>query len=137
MIEDWFANSGRSFDVEEYGRWDKAYNDWERESSTRELNHQLGDCRKGKCTCEPIPEKPAKSDYFSAERAPRLSSEALASIAKMRQIDRLPKAFLDRVQEESLNKNRHNHPADPSQPGTTNGSFGQPVTSNISMEDLS
>jgi hypothetical protein len=94
MIEDWFANSGRSFDIEEYGRWDKAYDDWERESSTRELNYQLGDCRKGKCTCEPIPEKPAKSDYFSAERTPRLLSEALASVAKMRQIDRLPKAFL-------------------------------------------
>jgi hypothetical protein len=123
MIEDWFANNGRSFDVEEYGRWDKAYNDWERESST--------------CTCEPIPEKLAKSDYFSAERTPRLLSEALASVAKMRQIDRLPKAFLDRVQEESLNKNGHNHPVDPSQPGTTNGSFGQPVTSNISTEDLS
>ena len=98
MIEDWFTNSGRSFDVEEYDQWDKAYDNWVWESSIREMNHQLGDCRESECTYEPIPENPEKSDYFSAERTPRLLSEVLASVAKVHQIDHLPKAFLDRCQ---------------------------------------
>jgi hypothetical protein len=98
MIEDWFTNSGRSFDVEEYDQWNKAYDNWVRESSIREMNHQLSDCREGECTCEPIPENLEKSDYFSAERTPRLLSEVLASVAKVHQIDRLPKAFLDHSQ---------------------------------------
>lgn len=93
MIEDWFANSGRSFTVEEYDRWDKAYDNWEREFSVQEVNHQLGDCRKGEYTCEPISEKLEKSNYFSAERTPRLLSEVLASVTKVHQIDHLPKAF--------------------------------------------
>jgi hypothetical protein len=79
MIEDWFTNSGQTFDVEEYDRWDKAYDNWVRESSIREMNYQLGDCREGECTCEPIPENLEKSDYFSAERTPRLLSEVLAN----------------------------------------------------------
>jgi hypothetical protein len=44
MIEDWFTNNGYTFDVEEYDRWDRAYDDWVRESSGREMNHQLGEC---------------------------------------------------------------------------------------------
>ena len=28
MIEDWSTNSGKSFDIEEYNQWDKAYNNW-------------------------------------------------------------------------------------------------------------
>jgi len=74
--------------------WDRAYDDWVGESSDREMNHQLGECRKGECTCQPIPQKPQKADYFSAERTPRLLTEVLASVAKVHQIDRLPKEFL-------------------------------------------
>jgi hypothetical protein len=99
MIEDWFTNNGCAFDVEEYDQWDKAYDNWVGESSDREMNHQLGGCRKGECTCQPIPQKPKKADYFSAERTPRLLTEVLASVAKVHQIDCLPKAFLSVVKE--------------------------------------
>ena len=62
MIEDWFTNDGCAFDVEEYDRWDRAYDDWVGESSGREMNHQLGGCRKGDCTCPPFPQKPQQAD---------------------------------------------------------------------------
>jgi len=61
MIEDWFVNSGQSFDIEEYDQWDKAYDNCEQEFFVQEVNHQLSDCRKGEYTCEPIPEKLEKS----------------------------------------------------------------------------
>lgn len=99
MIEDWFTNNGYTFDVEEYDRWDKAYDDWVGESSDREINHQLSGCRKGECTCQPISPKPQEADYFSAERTPCLLTAVLASVTKVHQIDRLPKAFLSKVKE--------------------------------------
>jgi hypothetical protein len=63
------------------------------------MNHQLGGWKKGECTCQPIPQKPQKANYFSAERTPSLLTEVLASIGKVHQIDRLPKAFLSEVTE--------------------------------------
>jgi hypothetical protein len=96
MVEDWFTYSGCTFDIKEYSRWSKTYAGWEREYSNREMKHQLR-CRDRECTCEPIPEMPREADYFSAERTPRLLSEVLASVAKVHQIDLLPKTFLSTV----------------------------------------
>ncbi len=62
------------------------------------MNNQLGDGREGECTCESIPENLEKSDYFLAECTPRLLTEVLVSIAKVQQINYLPKTFLDHSQ---------------------------------------
>lgn len=92
MIEDWFYYNACTFDIKEYRRWGKAYTDWEREHSCRILEHQWG-CQDGRCSCEPVPERPQDADYFSAERTPRLLSEVLAFVARANQIDLLPESF--------------------------------------------
>lgn len=99
MIEDWFASSGRCFDIEEYDRWDKANHEWVRESSTRASDHQLGDCRKGECTCEPVPKQPERSDYFLEGRTTLFLSEVLAFVAKVHQIGPFAQSLSGRSQE--------------------------------------
>ena len=101
MIEDWFSSSACTFDIEEYRGWGTAYADWEREHSCRILEHQWG-CQDGRCTCEPVPERPQEADYFSAEGTPRLLSEVLASVARVHQMDLLPETFLSTVREQAF-----------------------------------
>ena len=101
IIEDWFYYNACTFDIKEYRRWGKAYADWGREHSCRTMEHQWG-CQDGKCTCEPVPERPQEADYFSAERTPRLLSEVLASVARVHQVVLLPETFLYTVREQAL-----------------------------------
>jgi hypothetical protein len=55
--------------------------------------------QKGRLYLPTFSSKTTEADYFSAERAPCLLTEVLASVAKVHQIDRLPKAFLSAVKD--------------------------------------
>lgn len=66
-IEDWFRYKGRTFEVSMYDRFQRAHDEWEREFSTVEIDHQLGshegssqNCEK----CEEVPDEPQRKDYF-------------------------------------------------------------------------
>lgn len=90
MIQDWFINNGCAFAVGEYDQWHRVNDDWKRKSYNRDMKHHLG-CTNHECICQPIPQQPKKVDYFSGARTPYLLTEMLACVAKMRQIDRLPR----------------------------------------------
>lgn len=109
VVEDWFEHNGCSYSVDEYKRYDKAYDDWKRELSTQETTRQLKHIgREVECNCGPTPEKPKESDYFAQERTPRLLTEVLAPLAKVKQIDRLPRKLLHQLAE----LNRANNASD-------------------------
>jgi hypothetical protein len=97
MIQDWFANSGCAFAVEEYDRWHRVNEVWRQEFYYRKMKHLA--CRNRECTCQPIPQQPEKTDYFSATRTPYLLTDVLAAVAKIHQIDRLPRGFQSPVKE--------------------------------------
>jgi hypothetical protein len=91
-IEDWFENGGRTYDVTCYEDYNKAYEEWNRESSIIDFGHQLknheGDSKDCK-QCENTADEPQKSDYFPKEPRVCFLSEVLASVAGVPHIDGL------------------------------------------------
>src|SRR6266511_847311 len=69
-VEDWFRNKGKIFNAKNYNKYQKAYNKWEGEDSTRILEHQFRH-QDAECTCDPELPKPKKSDYFPSEPSAR------------------------------------------------------------------
>lgn len=89
-IEDWFRCKGRTFEVNQYDRFQEANAKWERKASTVEINHQLEahegsswDCE----VCGEVPDEPLRKDYFPEEPRSSLLSEVLASTIGVGHLD--------------------------------------------------
>jgi hypothetical protein len=90
VIEDWYDNNGYSLNKEDYEKHEEEYNNWRTQAMllrAGRLRHRGDDGGD-----EHEPEKPT---FLSGERQPRLLSEALASIADVKQIDGVPKGWLE------------------------------------------
>lgn len=92
-IEDWFDSNGASSDLEEYEAHKEAHDRWKMLYDTYLRDHifhtAVGEAG---CSCGPAPEKPA---YSTKQREPRLLSDVLAAVAKVKQIDGLPRRWLE------------------------------------------
>jgi hypothetical protein len=87
-VEDWFRNKGRTFDVKNYNRYQKAHEEWEGEDSTRIFEYQFR-YRDAECICGLELSEPKKSDYFPSEPSARSLSKVFAFVSRVRHIDGL------------------------------------------------
>jgi hypothetical protein len=93
-IKDWFKYGGRTFDIDCYERFKSDHKEWQRESSVRNIQHQLAHTEKldGDCWyCEggpAAPAEPARSDYFPTEPTAIQLSRLLAVVSDQPHIDR-------------------------------------------------
>lgn len=89
-IEDWLRYHGCAFDVKIYDRFKRKYAQWDRKSSTAEINHQLNahggssrNCEK----CGEIPDELLRKDYFPEGPCSCLLSEVLASVIGVQHLE--------------------------------------------------
>jgi hypothetical protein len=91
-IKDWLKDKGRTYDIENYNRYEKDHKDRDEKTGVQEIQHQLDGHPETGCLCGPQPEEPKESDYFCGEPSARSLSEVLASVIGETHVDGLPPA---------------------------------------------
>jgi hypothetical protein len=91
-IEDWFDSNGASSDLEDYAAHREAHDSWKIMYGTY-LERHLVHGRSVEAGRLYGPE-PEKSVYSTTHREPRLLSDVLAAVAKVKQIDGMPRRWL-------------------------------------------
>jgi hypothetical protein len=88
-IKDWFDSNRAQSALEEYEAHKEAHDSWKMLYDTYLRRHifykVVGEAE---CSCGPAPAKPV---YSTKQREPRLLSDVLAAVSKVKQIDGLPR----------------------------------------------